>query len=63
MFDHEQIVAAEQAAINRLYHCFSELHGEDTDDAECECLGAFCGCETCIVREVFDAIMKVLDPQ
>lgn len=58
-----QIEAAEQAAVRRLEHAYEELHGDLPDDADCECLSAFCGCYTCIVREILDAALGVLEPE
>lgn len=64
MFTEEQIVVAQMAAKARLEHCFAELYDLiDIPEDGCECLGAFCGCETCIVREVLDAIIKALGDQ
>lgn len=45
--------AAQKAAEDRLEACYEEL-SEDDDDS------LFCGCITCIVREVLDAAVPIL---
>lgn len=45
--------AAQRAAEDRLEACYDEL-SEDDDD------GQFCGCITCIVREVLEAAVPIL---
>lgn len=50
--------AAQKAAEERLAYCCSTLDGEEdlleADDPRAPC-APFCGCDTCIVREVLDA--------
>jgi hypothetical protein len=54
---------AQQAAEARLAYCQAQLYEDDLDDlpepAEQPC-GPFCGCDTCIVREVLDAAWPYL---
>jgi len=43
---------AQRAAEARLFDCFEGLHDDEAGDSA---VGPFCGCDTCIVREVLDA--------
>lgn len=46
-------VAAQRAAEDRLAECWEALHEDDSDLV-------FCGCVTCIVREVLEAAVPIL---
>lgn len=51
----------QQASEHRLAHCVDELHANlDEFDEPCECFAPFCGCDTCVVREVIDAAWPYL---
>lgn len=43
---------AQRAAEARLFDCMDGLYDDEAGDSA---VGAFCGCYTCIVREVLDA--------
>jgi hypothetical protein len=43
---------AQRAAEARLFDCFDGLYDDESGDSA---VGPFCGCYTCIVREVLDA--------
>lgn len=43
---------AQKSAEARLLDCFDGLYDDEAGDSA---VGAFCGCNTCIVREVLDA--------
>lgn len=56
MSDPENVFRLEQnaqrAAEARLWDCFEGLYDDEAGDSA---VGAFCGCYTCIVREVLDS--------
>ena len=43
---------AQRSAEARLFDCMDGLYDDESGDSA---VGAFCGCYTCIVREVLDA--------
>lgn len=56
MIDYETL--AQQAAEERLVGCLNALYAEDDDQTAPwpeDMAGPFCGCETCVVREVLHA--------
>jgi hypothetical protein len=61
VIDHE--AAAQKAAEERLAYCNAQLYEDEIEDGNelpapgegQEPCGPFCGCDTCIVREVLDA--------
>ena len=48
----DSLVAAQEAAERRLAACNEALFDDELADEAC---GAYCGCDTCVVREVLDA--------
>jgi hypothetical protein len=62
---HDPHARAQQAAEDHLAACYDALHDSDAGKAEEEIdypdsQGPFCGCETCVVREVLHAIRPYL---
>ena len=56
---HDLEKKAQEAAEKRLEHCMDELYDESLVDS-CECSAPFCGCSTCLVREIIDAAWPYL---
>lgn len=55
-------VKAQRAAEEHLLACYEAMHAldEGAQDVEDPAVGAFCGCETCEVREVLMAAWPIL---
>jgi hypothetical protein len=57
MTDEEASSAVHDAAIVRLSEAYEYLAGTSDGDALC---APFCGCDTCLVREILDSAMPIL---
>lgn len=51
---------AQKAAEARIMACMDELHDDDGETMETVAVAPFCGCYTCIVREIIDAAWPAL---
>jgi hypothetical protein len=51
---------AQHAAEARIMACMDELHEDDEELMETVACAPFCGCYTCIVREIIDAAWPAL---
>lgn len=54
------IADAHNASMRRLVRCYEELFDDEQFEGPSEASALFCGCETCIVREVLHAAAPFL---